>query len=163
MRQSFVLSHFRRRGHVHQSFHIKNHIHQDITWLWKNCSRCLLRKRVKKTKKLYKRNRFLRVFINFVKLASNRFVNETLIQLCSRKNHSKEIWIQYERECAFRWYRCLNKLKSLIISNLLINQTLHRSKRSNSIFSSIVSIRHFEFVFQSIKSQKFLKMRSMQY
>ena len=72
--------------------------------------------------------------------------------LYSRKNNSERIEVLYINECVFR---CLIKFKSLIISNLLINQILHRSNRSNSIFLSIVSIRHFEFVFQSIKMQKF--------
>ena len=152
MRQLFVFSHFRRRRHAHQSFHIKNYI-----LLWMICSRCSLRNQAKETWILYKKNRFFRVlnFVNFVKFASNRFVGEILkIQLFSRKNNSEETWMQYEKKCVFRFFRCLIKFKLLIISNLLINQILHRSNRSNSIFSSIVSIRHLESVFQLIKMQK---------
>ena len=43
--------------------------------------------------------------------------------------------MQYERECVFRFLRCLIKSKSLIILSRLINQILHQSNRSNSIFS----------------------------
>ena len=111
---------------------------------------------------IIQKNRLFRVLMNLVKLASNRFVNEILIQLCSRRNNSEEIWMQYEKECALRFFWCLSRFKSFIISNLLIN----RSNHSNSMFSSIVFVRHLEFTFQSIEQQKFRninRLRSMKH
>ena len=123
------------------------------------CSKYSLKNQAKKTWISYKKNRFFRVFFNFVKFASNHFVNEILkIQLCSRENNSKEIWMQYEKKCVFRFRRCLIKSKSLIISNLLIN----RSNHLNLMFSSIVFVRYFKFIFQSIEQQKFRNINKLQ-
>ena len=90
-------------------------------------------------------------------------INNLFVKFIEKKNNSEKNEALYINECVFR---CMIKFKSLIILNLLINQILHRSNRSNrsnqsnSILSSIVLIRHLEFVFQSIKMQKFRILRS---
>ena len=46
----------------------------------------------RKNKNIMQKNRFFRVFLNFVKFVSNRFVNKILkIQLCSREKNSKKM------------------------------------------------------------------------
>ena len=86
-------------------------------------------------------------------------INDLFAKFAKREKRFKKNW-NTQKKCVFRVVWCRIKLKLLIISNFFINQILHWSNRSNSIFSSIVSIRHFEFVSQSIKMQKFRILRS---
>ena len=74
---------------------------------------------------------------------------------CSQRNHSERTWILYRRESFFSFFV---KLVSSIISN---QSTHQKSKRSNSTFSSAISIRYRSNSLRSIILQDFRKYQNL--
>ena len=146
---------------------ILSHITSKIYMIMKKLFEMIVEKTDKKNRKIIQKKSTFSCFFEFRQFRQTRIKSidsqENLKDsiMLAKKKFRKNL-NALRKKIRFSFFRYLIKSKSLIISNLLIN----RSNHSNSVFSSIVFVRHFEFTFQSIEQQKFRninKLRSMKH